>query len=140
MRQSCVFQNFLMLVHNGIGVIHLPCDGRGEHIRVVGMLFVFGNQQVNGLLWNTDFSDRRLRFGTGERQFAVGVFDILLADGDGFVLGVEVAPEKRRDFPLAQARDQLQIEHGYLSVDKGQHGSYLPIQLEPDTVIYFYPQ
>ena len=28
---------------------------------------------------------------------------------------------------------------GYLSVDKGQHGSYLPIQLEPDTVIYFYP-
>lgn len=27
----------------------------------------------------------------------------------------------------------------YLSVDKGQHGSYLPIQLEPDTVIYFYP-
>ena len=28
----------------------------------------------------------------------------------------------------------------YLSVDKGQHGSYLPIQLEPDTVLYFYPQ
>ena len=28
---------------------------------------------------------------------------------------------------------------GYLSVDKGQHGSYLPIQMEPDTVIYFYP-
>ena len=30
-------------------------------------------------------------------------------------------------------------ESPYLSVDKGQHGSYLPIQLEPDTVIYFYP-
>ena len=31
-------------------------------------------------------------------------------------------------------------DYTYLSVDKGQHGSYLPIQLEPDTVIYFYPQ
>ena len=30
-------------------------------------------------------------------------------------------------------------DYTYLSVDKGQHGSYLPIQLEPDTVIYFYP-
>ena len=30
-------------------------------------------------------------------------------------------------------------DYTYLSVDKGQHGSYLPIQMEPDTVIYFYP-
>ena len=30
-------------------------------------------------------------------------------------------------------------DYTYLSVDKGQHGSYLPIQLEPDTVVYFYP-
>ena len=56
MRQSSVFQNFLMQVHNGIGVIHLPCDGRWEHIWVVGMLLVFGNQQVNSLLWNTDLA------------------------------------------------------------------------------------
>ena len=28
----------------------------------------------------------------------------------------------------------------YLAIDKGQHGSYLPIQIEPDTVLYFYPQ
>ncbi len=46
------------------------------------------------------FSDRSLRFGTGERQFAIGIFDILLADGDGFVLDVEVAPEMRRDLAL----------------------------------------
>ena len=139
-RQPGVLQDLLVQVYDGVWVVHLTSRRRGEHVRVVGVLFVFGNQQVNGLLWNTDFSDRRLRFGTGERQFAVGVFHILLADGDGFVLGVEVAPEKRRDLALAQARDQFQIEHGYLSVDKGQHGSYLPIQLEPDTVIYFYPQ
>ena len=56
MRQSSVFQNFLMQVHNGIGLIDLPCDGRWEHIWVVGMLLVFGNQQVNSLLWNTDLA------------------------------------------------------------------------------------
>ena len=28
----------------------------------------------------------------------------------------------------------------YLAVDKGTHGSYLPVQMEPDTVLYFYPQ
>ena len=100
-RQSCVFQNFLMLVHNGIGIVHLPCDGRREHIRVVGMLLVFGNQQVNSLLWNTDLSDRCLRFGARECQLPIGVLDVLLADGDGFVLDVEVTPEKRRDLPLA---------------------------------------
>ena len=31
-------------------------------------------------------------------------------------------------------------DYTYLSIDKGQHGSYLPIQMEPDTVLYFYPQ
>ena len=76
------------------------------------MLFVFGNQQVNSLLWNADFSDRCFRLRTGQGQFSVWIFHILLADGDGFILGVEVAPEKRRDLSLAQSRDQLQIEHG----------------------------
>ena len=28
----------------------------------------------------------------------------------------------------------------YLAIDKGEHGSYLPVQMEPDTVLYFYPQ
>ena len=31
-------------------------------------------------------------------------------------------------------------DYTYLSIDKGTHGSYLPIQIEPDTVLYFYPQ
>ena len=31
-------------------------------------------------------------------------------------------------------------DYTYLSIDKGPHGSYLPIQIEPDTVLYFYPQ
>lgn len=28
----------------------------------------------------------------------------------------------------------------YLAVDKGTHGSYLPVQMESDTILYFYPQ
>ena len=31
-------------------------------------------------------------------------------------------------------------DYTYLSIDKGQHGSYLPVQIEPETVLYFYPQ
>ena len=112
MRQSSVFQNFLMQVHNEIGVIHLPCDGRWEHIWVVGMLLVFGNQQVNSLLWNTDLSDRCFCLGAGKGQFAVGIFDILLADGDGFVGDVEVTPQESGQLALAQSTDQFQIEHG----------------------------
>ena len=27
-----------------------------------------------------------------------------------------------------------------LAIEKGTHGSYLPIQMEPETVLYFYPQ
>ena len=101
-----------MQVHNGIGVIHLPCDGRWEHIWVVGMLLVFGNQQGNSLLWNTDLSDRCLRFGARECQLPIGVLDVLLADGDGFVLDVEVTPQEGSQLTLAQSADQFQIEHG----------------------------
>lgn len=115
MRQSSVFQNFLMQVHNGIGVIHLPCDGRWEHIWVVGMLLVFGNQQVNSLLWNTDLSDRCLRFGARECQLPIGVLDVLLADGDGFVRDVEVTPQEGSQLTLAQSADQFQIKHGQQS-------------------------
>ena len=57
-RQSCILQNFLMQVYNGVWVVHLAGDGRREHIRVVWMLLVLGDQQVDSLLWNADFSDR----------------------------------------------------------------------------------
>ena len=76
------------------------------------MLLVLGNQQVDGLLRDADLSDGRFRLGTREGQFAVGVLDVLLADGDGFVLDVEVAPQESSQFTLAQSADQLQIEHG----------------------------
>lgn len=34
----------------------------------------------------------------------------------------------------------LFADYTCLTVDKGTHGSYLPIQMEPETVLYFYPQ
>lgn len=114
-RQPGIFQNFLVQVYDGIGVVHLAGDGRREHIRVVGMLLVFGNQQVNGFLWDTDLSDRCLCLGAGEGQLSVRIFDILLADGDGSVCNVEVAPQEGSQLALAQPADQFQIEHGQQS-------------------------
>ena len=101
-----------MQIYDGVWVVHLTGCRRGEHVGILRMLAMFRYQQIDSLLWNTDFSDRSLRFGTGERQFTIGILYILFADGDGFVLDVEVTPEKRRDLALPQARDQLQIEHG----------------------------
>ena len=65
------------------------------------MLLVFGNQQVDSLLWNTDFPDGSFRLGTRECQLPIGILDVLLADGDGFVLDVEVAPQESSQFTLA---------------------------------------
>ena len=31
-------------------------------------------------------------------------------------------------------------DYNCLAIDKGTHGSYLPVQMEPETVLYFYPQ
>ena len=94
-RQPGVLQDLLVQVYDGGWVVHLAGCRRGEHVGILGMLAVFRYQQVYGILRDRYFSDRSLRFGTGQRQFAIGIFDILLADGDGFVLDVEVIPEKR---------------------------------------------
>ena len=111
-RQPSILQDLLVQIYDGVWVVHLAGCRRGEHVGILRMLAMFRYQQIDSLLWNTDFSDRSLRFGTGERQFTIGILYILFADGDGFVLDVEVTPEKRRDLALPQARDQLQIEHG----------------------------
>ena len=108
-----------MQIYDGVWVVHLAGCRRGEHVGILGMLAMFRYQQVDSLLWNTDFSDRSLRFGAGECQFAIGILYILFAHGDGFVLDVEVAPEKRRDLTLPQACDQLQIKHGKQSSPVG---------------------
>lgn len=100
MRQPSILQDILVQIYDGVWVVHLAGCRRGEHVGILGMLAKFRYQQVDSLLWNTDFSDRSLRFGAGECQFAIGILYILFAHGDGFVLDVEVAPEKRRDLTL----------------------------------------
>ena len=94
-RQPGVLQDFLVQIYDGVWVVHLTGCRRGEHVGILRMLAMFRYQQIDSLLWNTDFSDRSLRFGTGERQLTIGIFDILLADVYGAVLNVEVRPEKR---------------------------------------------
>ena len=59
---------------------------------------------------------------TGGKRYKPGETERLIHDG--FIVQVPMGFE---DFT-------------YLAIDKGQHGSYLPIQIEPDTVLYFYPQ
>ena len=56
-----------MQIYDGVWVVHLAGCRRGEHVGILGMLAMFRYQQVDSLLWNTDFSDRSLRFGAGER-------------------------------------------------------------------------
>ena len=74
-----------MQIYDGVWVVHLTSYRRGEHVGILGMLAVFRYQQVYGILRDRYFSDRSLRFGTGERQFAIEILYILFADGDGFV-------------------------------------------------------
>lgn len=59
---------------------------------------------------------------TGGKRYTPGETERIIHDG--FVVQVPMAFE----------------DYTYLSIDKGQHCSYLPVQIEPDTVLYFYPQ
>ena len=56
-RQSRVLQDLLVQVYDGVWVVHLTGCRRGEHVGILGMLFVFGNQQVNSLLRYADLAD-----------------------------------------------------------------------------------
>ena len=58
---------------------------------------------------------------TGGKRYKPGETERLIHDG--FIVQVPMAFE----------------DYTYLAIDKGTHGSYLPIQIEPDTVLYFYP-
>ena len=55
--QSRAFKDFRVQSGDGIGVVHSSSDRRGEHVRIVRMLFVFLDQQVNGFLRHRFCSD-----------------------------------------------------------------------------------
>lgn len=96
-------------------MVHLSCDGGGEHVRVIGVFLMLSDQQVDGFLRDGYLANRCFCLGAGKGQFAVGIFDILLVDGDGFVGDVEVTPQESGQLALAQSTDQFQIEHGQQS-------------------------
>ena len=111
MLQSCILQNFLVDVDHRIWMIHLACFWGWEHPRIAGMLLVFCDQQIDGILWDGDFSDRVFRFRARDVRLACVVASGLLADGNRFVLNVQIRPLERHQFAFAQAADEFQIEH-----------------------------
>ena len=111
MLQSCILQNFLVDVDHRIWMIHLACFWGWEHPRIAGMLLVFCDQQIDGILRNRDFADGVFRFRAGDIGFAGVVASGLLADGNRLVFDVQVRPLERHQFAFAQSADELQIEH-----------------------------
>lgn len=77
-----------------------------------GMLLVFCDQQINGILRDGDFSDRVFRFRACDVGFACVVASGLLADGNRLIFDVQVCPLERHQFSFAQSADEFQIEHG----------------------------
>ena len=110
--QPCILQNFLVDVDHRVRVVHFACFRRWEHPRVAGVLLMFCDQQINGILRNGNFADGVFRFRACDVRFACAVAPRLLADGNRFVLNVQVRPLQRHQFSFAQSADELQIEHG----------------------------
>ena len=110
--QSGILENFFVKFHHRVGVVHLPSSRRGEHIRVVRMLFMLLDQQVYCFLRDGYPANRGLGLGPGEGECPAGLFDVLFADGDCPVLNVQVISEEGNELTLAQTTDQFQIEHG----------------------------
>ena len=55
-------QNFVMGSPEGVRVIHSPGLRRWKQIRIARVLFVFGNQQIDCLLWKGQCANRISRF------------------------------------------------------------------------------
>lgn len=70
-------------------MIQLPSERRRKHIRIVRMLGVLLLQQVNGLLWDGDGSDRGFGFRAGDGTFSVPPH-VLFVDRDGLLRFVQI--------------------------------------------------
>ena len=76
------------------------------------MLVVLLDQQIHRSLGDRHQPHRVFRLGPGQFQRAVWVADILLAHGDRPLPDVHIVPPQGHQFPLPQAADQFQVEHG----------------------------
>ena len=110
MLQSSIPKDSLVEVHHGVWVVHPSSLGRGEQVRVAGVLFVLLDQEVHRLLWDGDFPDGRLRLGAGDLELMV--YDgCLFGHRDRFALHIQVAPEEGDQLAFSYSADQLQEEH-----------------------------
>ena len=103
------FQNFVMGSPEGVRVIHGSGFGRWEQIRIARVLFVFGNQQVDCLLRESQRSHGVACFRRTDHQFPVDSV-YLFRDGDCPVFNVQVRPLEGQQFTAPQAGGQFQIE------------------------------
>ena len=70
---------------------------------------MFGNQQVDCLLWKSQSADGISRFRRTDHQFPVDAI-YLFRDGKRPVFNVQVCPLEGQQFPSPQAGGQLQVE------------------------------
>ena len=101
MLQSSVLQYLLMEFYYRVGMVYRPCDRRGEHILVVGMLAVFLERQVDSVLWDGYLPYRGLRLGPGEYYLVTGVSCVQV--------GLEVLLQKRLHLHLLHFRSDAVI-------------------------------
>lgn len=108
MLYPCRRQDLLVGMPEGVRVIHRPRLGRGEHIRVVRVLFVLQDQQIHRLLGDGDRADGVAGLGLAHLELTADAV-YLLRHGDGHVLCVQVSPEEGQQLAAAQAAGQLQV-------------------------------
>ena len=90
-----------MDVDHRIRVVHFACLRGRKHPRVAGVLLMFCDQQIDGILWNRDFADGVFRFRACDVRFACVVASGLLADGNRLAFNVQIRPLERNQLTLA---------------------------------------
>ena len=90
-----------MDVGHRVRVVHLACFRGWEHPRIAGVLLVFCDQQIDGILWNRDFADGVFRFRACDVRFACIVSPCLLADGNRLVFNIQIRPLERNQLAFA---------------------------------------
>ena len=112
---SGLFQQFFVQPSDTVWPIELACYRGGEHDGVGGVLAVFLDQQVDGLLRQENCPHRVGGFGLGYLYIAVDPASRLVYC-QGLGLQVKVIPEEGHQLTPADARGQFQVEHGEDSV------------------------
>ena len=111
MFQVGIFENLLMKLRYGVGVVHLSGGWRRKRVLVIGMLIMFLDQEVYGFLRDGYSADGGFGLRAGEGQLSIGITDILFTDEDCAVLYIKVIPEESDQLTFAETADQFQVEH-----------------------------